>query len=568
MAIKRKTDKEFLQEVFKLVGDEYEFLEEYRGADVKIKIIHKNCNNTYQVTPTKFINQGRRCPKCNGGIKVTKEMFEKIILEKRGKEYILIGEFRGYTKKVNIKHLACGHEWNVNGNYFINEEQECPECKKKRTIQEKTDKFKLIVKESEGDNYKVLGEYTSYNDPIKMFHVTCKNNYYVRPSHFISRNHRCPFCSKSRRKTAEEFKGNVYKKYQDEYDILGEYYNNRTPILIKHMTCGYEFKIPPREFLDKSKCPICSKNCQRFNTEVFELKMKNVIGEEYVVVGGYVDSRTKIKLKHKICNHEFDALPNHVLSRKTTRCPNCFGGIRINHDEFVKIIKEVHNDEFQILGTYKNSDTPLEVRHKLCNHIFYPIPHGFIRGTGCPKCAGILKLTHEEFVERASKFNKIDEFEFLERYSNNRTKIKVKHIPCGRTYDAHPSVLLRGGGCARCKESKGEKSIADYLEINKIHYDSQYRFEDCKNKNSLPFDFAIFDNGNSLMFLIEYDGEQHFFPIEYFGGEENLQYVQQNDSIKNTYCKNNNIPILRIPYWDYDRIEEILHNELSKYKLI
>jgi len=62
--------------------------------------------------------------------------------------------------------------------------------------------------------------------------------------------------------------------------------------------------------------------------------------------------------------------------------------------------------------------------------------------------------------------------------------------------------------------------------------------------------------------LIEYDGIQHFKPIKYFGGEEKFKFQQKTDFIKNEYCKNNNIKLLRIPYWEFDNIKLILAKEL------
>lgn len=562
---KRKTDDEFRSEVFDLVGNEYEFLDKYRGSDTKIKVKHKVCNYEYFVTPSKFLNRCQRCPLCNGGIKITEEIFVNYLLKKIGEDYKLVSSYTGYTNKLKIIHNKCGYEWEVNGNYFINNQKECPNCKIKKQKEEKTEVFKIKVFELVRGEYEVIGLYESYNDPLEIKHMECENTYLVRPSHFIGRNHRCPFCSKNRRKTTESFKDEVYNKYGEEYCVIGEYYNDRTEIEIRHNTCNYVFSVPPREFLDKSQCPVCNNGCQRIDTEIFELKMQKIIGEDYVTVSDYIDSRTRIKLKHITCDQTFDALPNHVISRQTTRCPNCFGGKRISHDEFLDIVEETHGGEYKILGTYKNSDTPIEVKHMKCNHVFFPIPYGFMRGTGCPKCAGVLNLTHDEFLERLLKIGMTEEYVILEEYKNMSTKLLTKHISCGYTYYANPSVLLRGSGCIKCKESKGEKTITEYLTINSIRFESQYRFDDCRNINPLPFDFAAFSNKNKLILLIEYDGEQHYEPIEHFGGEENLKYVQNNDSIKNKYCEANNIPLLRIPYWHFDRIEEILDSELNKY---
>lgn len=110
------------------------------------------------------------------------------------------------------------------------------------------------------------------------------------------------------------------------------------------------------------------------------------------------------------------------------------------------------------------------------------------------------------------------------------------------------------------KQSKGESVIRNWLIKNKIVFKRQYTFQDCKNISLLRFDFAIFNDieKTDLKCLIEYDGKQHFEEIEYFGGKDNLIYIQQNDKIKNDYCHNNNIKLIRIPYWEYKNISNIL----------
>ena len=70
---------------------------------------------------------------------------------------------------------------------------------------------------------------------------------------------------------------------------------------------------------------------------------------------------------------------------------------------------------------------------------------------------------------------------------------------------------------------------------------------------SAPFDCALFQN-NRLIGLLEYDGEQHFKPVELWGGEEQLKIQQQRDKNKDEWCKENNIKLIRIPYTDYDKI--------------
>ena len=77
----------------------------------------------------------------------------------------------------------------------------------------------------------------------------------------------------------------------------------------------------------------------------------------------------------------------------------------------------------------------------------------------------------------------------------------------------------------------------------------------------MRFDFYV-----NNKYLIEYDGQQHFYDIKYFGGEEQFKKQQQYDKIKNEYCKSHNIPLIRIPYWHYDKITiDDLRPETSQF---
>lgn len=138
---------------------------------------------------------------------------------------------------------------------------------------------------------------------------------------------------------------------------------------------------------------------------------------------------------------------------------------------------------------------------------------------------------------------------------------------CGETCYI-PSIRLvtnntMSCGCLRrTSHSLGETKIAQILSDNKIEYIPQYSFDDCKSpKNSLlRFDFAIIKD-NKVIKLIEYDGEQHFQPYDFFGGEEGFLYLKEKDNIKNEYCKQHNIPLLRISYLELKDItlEKILN---------
>ena len=141
---------------------------------------------------------------------------------------------------------------------------------------------------------------------------------------------------------------------------------------------------------------------------------------------------------------------------------------------------------------------------------------------------------------------------------------------CGSTYYKLPTNVKNFGDnvCSACSDEryKGPRAIREFLEKNNISFKKEVTFEDCYYKNKLPFDFAIYTPSGDLKMLIEFDGEQHFTYIPHWhGDEEGFNIQKKRDSIKTEYCKNNNIPLLRISYEDYSNIDSILKKSLFDF---
>lgn len=120
---------------------------------------------------------------------------------------------------------------------------------------------------------------------------------------------------------------------------------------------------------------------------------------------------------------------------------------------------------------------------------------------------------------------------------------------CNNLFIALPAKVNNGHitSCGCRIQSAGEAYVKNVLENMHIDFISQYSFNDCKSVYVLRFDFAITNNKN-VIGLIEYDGKQHFEPVDFFGGEDGYKNTKKRDEIKNSYCKTHNIPLLRLPY--------------------
>jgi hypothetical protein len=108
--------------------------------------------------------------------------------------------------------------------------------------------------------------------------------------------------------------------------------------------------------------------------------------------------------------------------------------------------------------------------------------------------------------------------------------------------------------CGCLSKSVGEKKVKTQLELLQIKFEREKTFEACKNLETdrrLRYDFYLPDYNT----CIEYDGFTHFIANGGWNTEENLAGIQYRDNIKNKFCKDNNIRLVRIPYTDFNKID-------------
>lgn len=268
------------------------------------------------------------------------------------------------------------------------------------------------------------------------------------------------------------------------------------------------------------------------------------------VIGVYVNTHTKIKHKCKIDGCEWDVEPNSILSGYG--CPMCANNKKTKtHEQYVREVEKI-NPDVEVVGKYINKRTKVLHRCKICGYEWFANPSNILTGSKCPECDRLVRSkSHEQYVEELYKVN--PNIEVLGAYISNKTKILVRCKIDGFEWEVRPdSILLFGTGCPQCKESHGEKMIDSYLKEHNINFDIQHTFDNCKNVFVLPFDFYLPDYNA----CIEYDGEQHFRPVEYFGGKQAFYKRIKRDKIKTDYCFNNNISLLRIRY-NEDVIEKL-----------
>lgn len=199
-----------------------------------------------------------------------------------------------------------------------------------------------------------------------------------------------------------------------------------------------------------------------------------------------------------------------------------------------------------------------------CNNTFKRNVYEFFKSQKCPYCEGMIsKHDKDTFIKKMQVHNIID-YELIGEFKGTSVSTLFKHKKCGFIWKTTPGNILSGHGCPKCKMSEGETYIANLLSEMDINYFSQYKFKNSSISN-LPFDFYI--EKDNKKFCIEYQGEQHYKSIDYFGGEEKFLKQKNNDSKKKEFCQRNNIILIEIPYFEFNNIKKILNfwfNDQSK----
>lgn len=296
---------------------------------------------------------------------------------------------------------------------------------------------------------------------------------------------------------------------------------------------------------------------------IIEIKSRiyELYKDDYSILDdNYVNNKTKMRVRHNICGQIFLTRMDSFLCNHR-QCMRCFGNVKLTIDDLKSRCLKTHGNDYEIMSDQiKNNKSRIIVHHNVCGNTYDIVAHSFLNlETKCAYCNGTKKQSIEDIKKRCYEMHGDDYIILSENIKNIDSKIHVKHS-CGFSWNVKATNFINiGSGCPMCApKSKGEISIREFLLENKVNFISQKTFDNCVSKNSLYFDFYLPD----FNLCIEYDGQQHFKSIPIFGGDNALKLQMKRDKIKNDYCSDNKINLLRIPYWNFKEISDILRLKL------
>ena len=266
----------------------------------------------------------------------------------------------------------------------------------------------------------------------------------------------------------------------------------------------------------------------------------------------------------------------NTITKKQTKnyiCRDCYMKDKII--TYKDLVEDFKDSDYILLTSeneYINGET--YIQYKCPNHGIKKMKaQNFHNGKRCPVChqdkmRKLYSHTPEEVNEIVTSLGG----ELLNKEDYINQDIPNLKILCPRCKTNNFTTSLKhfkqhgGQSCENCrnKESVGERRIRQWLEENNISFEQEKRFDDCKDVNPLPFDFYL----PSKNIIIEFDGQQHFKENHFFVHEgsrfnnSTTSYVQFHDSLKNKYCIDHNINLIRISYTKLNDLEKILQEKI------
>lgn len=411
------------------------------------------------------------------------------------------------------------------------------------------------------------------------------------------------------------------KSINSNIEILStKYVNSRQKLECKCLIDGSVWYTSWQNLSQGGKCNKCSRINTRLSLTVVKERIKDLNPSVVLTSEGY-DSRSG-ELTYRCLTHDYEWSESWCDASKGKICPKCNEDNALNIEKIKERLFFINPNIEVLSDNYKNNTTKLRCKCLLDGYVWNVAWKGLQNGNGCPECSGRRRdYTIKDIREKLFKINpnieiledayvnnrvkmkckcKVDGYEWSSNwgnlstgygcpecsmnrkdytiniigeklkninpnikilsttYKNSSTRLKCKCLTDGCVWDSNWRNLSQGLGCPVCGKgmSYGEKVISDTLNQAKIQNIPEYIFDNLIGAGGrvLRFDFAVFNSG-VLTHLIEYDGEFHYKKCNKY---HDLNKQKYHDKLKNEYCIKNNIPLIRIPYWEKDNISEIL----------
>ena len=453
--------------------------------------------------------------------------------------YEIYGDRYDYSQVnfVNTSTKVCiicpehGEFWITPNNFFRG--QKCPSCSgRTRITQDIFISRSKALHKNRYDYSKV--NYVGLNKSVC---IICPDHgdFFQKASTHLS-GCGCPACFGTPKSNTDDFirKAKVIHGKRYDYSKV-TYKGNKLKICIICPEHG-EWWVTPNNHLKGSRCPGCYGTPKQ-TTKEFVIKAREIHGDKYDYSKVEYDG-----LKRKVCiicpeHGEFwQSAGSHLNG---SGCPECSGVAPITKELFQQRAVDIHKDKYdysKVLFVGNNKKVCI-----ICpeHGEFWQTPSYHLRGGNCQKCAGGVRLTTAEFIDKAKAVHE-ERYDYSKvKYKNTAKKVCIICPEHGEFWQT-PNNHLFGAGCPTCPESKMEGELRQLLIKNNIAFEQEKGFGWLVYNRNMYLDFFLPEYG----IAIECQGLQHFIPSSLFGGEEGFQLTIERDKVKKELCNKHGINIL------------------------
>jgi len=575
--VKKSRKASFIEKSNFIHNGKYDYsMVNYINAKTAVTIICPKHGEFCQVPDNHINTKGcKLCSRCEmGNLKklTTEDFIQKSLAVHSGKYDYSKTIYTGSKNKITIICNVHGSFEQIPNRHLSG--SGCRKCGRERTANSKrlsTSDFIKKAKAMHGSKY----DYSKvdYIDSKTKVTPICDihGEFLQTPNDHLS-GYGCVLCNKNKSYkflNTTEFVKEAKLTHGERYDYSESNYNSKEKIIIICKVHGKFSQSPKGHCVGLGCCKCIAESLPKdkaAKTIEFVKKARLVHGDRYDYrYVNYTRSLSKVVIICGIHGEFFQTPKYHALGRGCFEC----GFISIseskagNTETFISKAREIHKNRYDYSKVdYKRTGDKVTI---ICeaHGEFEQIAGNHLDRKGCRKCsredaASSRTSTTAAFTEKAkaihgSKYNysKVD-------YSNSKTKVTIICEVHGE-FAQKPSNHLSGDGCPGCRSSKGEIKVREILNKLNIEFSCQKTFAECADKACLRFDFYLPDYN----LCIEYDGKQHYEGW-WKNPEESLEFIKRRDEIKNKFCEDSGIGLLRIPYFEFSKVEILIKTAIAQ----
>lgn len=305
----------------------------------------------------------------------------------------------------------------------------------------------------------------------------------------------------------------------------------------------------------------------------------------YKPSGDQFKKRVLLRCNEHNCEPFEQDIQDAMILRRSKKCPECLSIIQSENTRIpisglnnrIKNSKNPVIRDKQVVIRYEDhlrndKNSMLIVKCNLFGHhknLYSQTAFSIGKNNKCPECSKTREYKRKAGENLVEKINNIlieknNSFSFFGSIDRNDKSIIFYELIC-KNCECSEWEREKYVSSVKCKvcypnDTTGESRVIEYLNFLKVAFKKQKKFPGLKNEKELKCDFFI----PKLNLIIEFDGHQHYYPVDYFKGFKSFKKTIKCDWIKNRYALKNSINILRIPFKEYVNMETLIDDAITK----